>query len=57
MACASLHEYMPREAAESRFQETCVRRVRRVLSGRVTGEGVAVQRSSISAGLAVKPAE
>jgi hypothetical protein len=31
--------------------------VRRVLSGRGTGEGVAVQRCSISAGLAIKPAE
>jgi hypothetical protein len=49
-ARASLHEYMPREAAEGRFQDTCVRRVRRELSGRGAGEGVAVQRSSISAG-------
>ena len=52
MTRARLHEYMPREAAEGCFQETCVRRVRRVLSGRGTGEGVAVQRSGISAGLA-----
>jgi hypothetical protein len=57
LAHVSLHEYMPREAAEGRFQETCVRRVHRVLSGRGTGEGVASQRSSISAGLAIKLAE
>lgn len=49
MARAGLHEYMPREAAESCFQDICVRRVRRVLSGRSTGEGTAVQRSGISA--------
>lgn len=52
MTRASLHEYMPREAAEGYFQDICVRHVRRVLPGRGTGEGVAVQKSSISAGLA-----
>jgi len=56
MARASLHEYTPRKAAEDCFQDTCVRRVRRELSGRGTGEGVAVQSSSISAGLAGCPA-
>lgn len=52
MARASLHEYMPREAAEGCSQDTCLRRMHRVLCGRGAGEGVAVQRGGISAGVA-----
>jgi hypothetical protein len=48
---ARFHEYMPRKAAEVCFQDTCVRRGCRVLSGRSTGEGAAVQRGVVSAGL------
>jgi hypothetical protein len=46
----NLPKSVPREAAEGHFQDTCVRRRYRELSGRSTNVGVAVQSLSIAAG-------
>ena len=47
---SNLPKSVPREAAEGHFQDTCVRRRYRELSGRSTNVGVAVQSLSIAAG-------
>jgi hypothetical protein len=47
---SNLTKSVPREAAEGHFQDTCVRRRYRKLSGRSTNVGVAVQSLSIAAG-------
>jgi len=51
----NLPKSVAREAAEGRFQYTCVRRGLRELSGRSTGVGVAVQSLCITAGVAAWP--
>jgi hypothetical protein len=52
---SNLPKSVPREAAEGRFQDTCVRRRPRELSGRSTNVGVAVQSLSITAGCGRMP--
>jgi hypothetical protein len=52
---SNLLKSVPREAAEGRFQDTCVRRRPRELSGRSTSVSVAVQSLCISAGCGRMP--
>jgi hypothetical protein len=47
---SNLPKSVPREAAEGHFQDTCVRRRPRELSGRSTSVGAAVQSLCIAAG-------